>query len=59
MRKIIEQTHVFLGGEIGSINDWVFPYLDEEHKPTPCGNYRKRTISGREYEISEPISSRG
>jgi dihydrofolate reductase len=32
MRKLIETTHVSLGGEIGSINDWVFPYLDEEHK---------------------------
>lgn len=32
MRKLIETTHVSLGGEIGAINEWVFPYLDEEHK---------------------------
>jgi dihydrofolate reductase len=32
MRKLIETTHVSLGGEVGSIDDWVFPYLDEEHK---------------------------
>ena len=27
MRKLIETAHVSLGGEIGSVNDWVFPYL--------------------------------
>jgi dihydrofolate reductase len=32
MRKLIESTHVSLGGEIGSIGNWVFPYLDEEHQ---------------------------
>ena len=31
MRKLIEVTHVSLGGEIGSPQDWAFPYLDEEH----------------------------
>jgi dihydrofolate reductase len=31
MRKLIESTHVALGGEIGSPQDWAFPYLDEEH----------------------------
>jgi len=30
MRKLIESTHVSLGGEIGSPR-WAFPYLDEEH----------------------------
>jgi dihydrofolate reductase len=30
MRKLIESTHVSLGGEIGS-PEWSFPYLDEEH----------------------------
>ncbi len=30
MRKLIESTHVSLGGEIGS-PQWAFPYLDEEH----------------------------
>ncbi len=30
MRKLIETTHVALGGEIGSL-DWAFPYLDDEH----------------------------
>jgi dihydrofolate reductase len=32
MVKLIETTRVSVGGEIGSINDWVFPYLDEELK---------------------------
>jgi hypothetical protein len=32
MRKLIESTHVSLGGEIGSIGRWVFPYLDDEHQ---------------------------
>lgn len=32
MRKLIESTHVSLGGEIGSPQEWAFPYLDEEHR---------------------------
>lgn len=32
MRKLIETTHVSLGGEIGSPQDWAFPYLDAEHQ---------------------------
>jgi dihydrofolate reductase len=31
LRKLIESTHVTLGGEIGSPQDWAFPYLDDEH----------------------------
>jgi dihydrofolate reductase len=31
MRKLIESVHVSLGGEIGSPQDWAFPYLDDEH----------------------------
>jgi dihydrofolate reductase len=30
MRKLIETTHVALGGEIDPLN-WAFPYLDDEH----------------------------
>jgi dihydrofolate reductase len=30
MAKLIEATHVTLGGEVGT-NDWAFPYLDEQH----------------------------
>jgi dihydrofolate reductase len=30
MRKLIESTHVALGGEIGT-TDWAFPYLDDDH----------------------------
>ena len=30
MRKLIETTHVALGGEIDPL-DWAFPYLDDEH----------------------------
>src|ERR1700722_5176838 len=30
MRKLIECTHVALGGEISPL-DWAFPYLDDEH----------------------------
>jgi len=32
MRKLIESTHVSLGGEIGSPQSWAFPYLDDEHE---------------------------
>jgi dihydrofolate reductase len=32
MRKLIESVHVSLGGEIGSPQDWAFPYLDDEHE---------------------------
>ena len=35
MRKLIESTHVSLGGEIGS-PQWAFPYLNDEH-----GEYAK------------------
>jgi dihydrofolate reductase len=31
MRKLIESIHVSLGGEIGSPQDWAFPYLGHEH----------------------------
>ncbi len=30
MRKLIEATHVSLGGEVGN-PEWAYPYLDEEH----------------------------
>jgi dihydrofolate reductase len=30
MRKLIESTHVALGGQIDPL-DWAFPYLDDEH----------------------------
>ena len=38
MRKLIESTHVSLGGEIGS-PQWAFPYLNEEHN-----DYAKRLL---------------
>ena len=38
MRRLIESTHVSLGGEIGS-PDWAFPYLNEEHN-----DYAKRLL---------------
>jgi dihydrofolate reductase len=31
MRRLIESTHVSLGGEIGSLEKWAFPYLNDEH----------------------------
>jgi dihydrofolate reductase len=31
MRKLIESTHVALGGQIDSLQDWAFPYLDDDH----------------------------
>jgi dihydrofolate reductase len=31
MRKLIESTHVSLGGEVGSPQEWAFPYLNQEH----------------------------
>ena len=40
MSKLIELTHVSLGGEIGS-PEWAFPYLDEEHN-----EYAKRLLFG-------------
>jgi dihydrofolate reductase len=30
MRKLIQSTHVSLGGQIDPL-DWAFPYLDDEH----------------------------
>jgi dihydrofolate reductase len=30
MGKLVEATHVTLGGEVGT-NDWAFPYLDHQH----------------------------
>jgi hypothetical protein len=30
MRKLIESTHVALGGETDPL-DWAFAYLDDEH----------------------------
>lgn len=39
MRKLIESTHVSLGGEIGS-PQWAFPYLNEEHH-----DYANRLLS--------------
>ncbi|MGA8371514.1 MAG: hypothetical protein WB765_15405, partial [Acidimicrobiales bacterium] len=39
MRKLIESTHVSLGGEIGSPQEWAFPYLDDEHS-----DYAKRLL---------------
>jgi dihydrofolate reductase len=42
MRKLIESTHVSLGGEIGS-PEWSFPYLDDEHN-----DYANRLLSGAE-----------
>jgi dihydrofolate reductase len=32
VRKLIETTHVSLGGEIGSPQDWALPYLDHDHE---------------------------
>jgi dihydrofolate reductase len=31
VRRLIESTHVSLGGEIGSVGTWGLPYLDEDH----------------------------
>lgn len=31
LRKLIESTHVSLGGQIGSPQEWAFPYLNDEH----------------------------
>ena len=30
MGKLVEATHVTLGGEVGT-TDWAFPYLDDQH----------------------------
>jgi len=39
MRKLIESTHISLGGEIGSPQDWAIPYLNDEHN-----DYAKRLL---------------
>jgi dihydrofolate reductase len=31
MGKLVEATHVSLGGEIDALDEWAFPYLDEQH----------------------------
>jgi dihydrofolate reductase len=31
MGKLVEATHVTLGGEIDALDAWAFPYLDDEH----------------------------
>lgn len=36
MRKLIESTHVALGGQIDPL-DWAFPYLDDEHTTYAAG----------------------
>lgn len=40
MRKLIESTHVSLGGEIGAPQEWAFPYLDDEY-----ARYASRLLS--------------
>jgi len=41
MKKLIESTHVSLGGEIGSPQEWAFPYIKDEHN-----DYAKRLLFG-------------
>jgi dihydrofolate reductase len=31
MGKLVEMTHVSLGGQIDALDEWAFPFLDEEH----------------------------
>jgi dihydrofolate reductase len=31
MGKLVEATHVSLGGEIDALDEWAFPYLDDQH----------------------------
>jgi dihydrofolate reductase len=42
MSKLIEISHISLGGEIGS-PDWAFPYLDEDHV-----QYASKMLNGAE-----------
>jgi len=51
MRKLIESTHVALGGEIGSPQDWAFPYLDDEHTPSTCAR-RSTTLRACRWQRS-------
>lgn len=37
MRKLIESTHVSLGGEIGSPHEWAAAYLNDEHMQYATG----------------------
>jgi dihydrofolate reductase len=43
MSKLIEVNHVSLGGEIGSPQDWAFPYLDDDHM-----SYASKTLNDAE-----------
>ena len=49
MRKLIESTHVALGGEIDPL-DWAFPYLDDEHTRYATGSARRANalLQGRQ-----------
>ncbi|MGO9341954.1 MAG: dihydrofolate reductase family protein [Acidimicrobiales bacterium] len=40
MSKLVEVSHVSLGGEVGSV-DWAFPYLDDQHE-----QYATRILNG-------------
>jgi dihydrofolate reductase len=31
MGKLVEATHVTVGGQIDALDEWAFPYLDDEH----------------------------
>jgi hypothetical protein len=35
--KLVEMTHVSLGGQIDELEKWAFPYLDEDHDRYAAG----------------------
>jgi dihydrofolate reductase len=41
MGKLVEATHVTLGGQIDALDEWAFPYLDDEHN-----RYATRLLTG-------------
>lgn len=53
MRKLIESTHVSLGGEIGS-PAWARPYLDEEHS-----DYARRVLFGADALLLGRVTYQG
>lgn len=50
MAKLVEATHVTLGGEVGS-TDWALPYLDEQH-----GEYTMKLLTGADALLLGRIS---
>jgi dihydrofolate reductase len=54
MSKLVEATHVTLGGEIGSPDAWVRPYLDDEH-----ARYADKLLTATDALLLGPLTYEG